>query len=143
MATEPDTTARTLGYLEGRITEQAAAIQDVRHDLAGLRQEVNTGFQEGRQELRDEIQAVRQEMKDGFQELRQEMKEEIQAVRQEMKDGFQELRQEMKDGFQELRQETRDVLQEVNRRIDRMYLATWAIGGGIIASLVVLIVRSG
>ena len=88
MATEPDTTDRTLGYLEGRITEQAAVLQDVRQDLAGLRQEVNTGFQE---------------------------------VRQEMRNG----------------------LQEVNRRIDRMFLATWAIGGGIIAALVVLIVRGG
>ena len=89
MATEPDTTDRTLGYPEGRITEQTAVLQDVRQDLAGLRQEVNTGFQE---------------------------------VRQEMRDG----------------------LQEVNRRIDRMFLATsWAIGGGIIAALVVLIVRGG
>ncbi len=88
MATEPDTTDRTLGYLEGRITEQAAVLQDVRQDLAGLRQEVNTGFQE---------------------------------VRQEMRDG----------------------LQEVNRRINRMFPATWAIGGDIIAALVVLIVRGG
>ena len=70
MATEPDTTDRTLGYLEGRITEQAAVLQDVRQDLAGLRQ-------------------------------------------------------------------------EVNRRINRMFLATWAIGGGIIAALVVLIVWGG
>lgn len=99
MATEPDTTARTLGYLEGRITEQAAALQDVRQDLAGLRQEVNT--------------------------------------------GFQEVRQELKEGIQEVRQEVRNGLQEVNRRIDRMFLATWAIGGGIIAALVVLIVRGG
>jgi uncharacterized coiled-coil DUF342 family protein len=99
MATEPDTTDRTLGYLEGRITEQAAALQDVRQDLAGLRQEVNTGFQE---------------------------------VRQELKEGIQEVRQEIRNG-----------LQEVNRRIDRMFLATWAIGGGIIAALVVLIVRGG
>ena len=88
MATEPDTTDRTLGYLEGRITEQAAALQDVRQDLAGLRQEVKTEFRE---------------------------------VRQEMRDGFQ----------------------DVTRRIDRMFLATWAIGGGIIAALVVLIVRGG
>jgi predicted nucleic acid-binding Zn-ribbon protein len=88
MATEPDTTDRTLGYLEGRITEQAAALQDMRQDLAGLRQEVKTEFRE---------------------------------VRQEMRDGFQ----------------------DVTRRIDRMFLATWAIGGGIIAALVVLIVRGG
>ena len=88
MATEPDTTDRTLGYLEGRITEQAAALQDVRQDLAGLRQEVKTEFRE---------------------------------VRQEMRDGFQ----------------------DVTRRIDRMFLATWVIGGGIIAALVVLIVWGG
>ena len=88
MATEPDTTDRTLGYLAGRITEQATAIQDMRQDLAGLRQEVKTEFRE---------------------------------VRQEMRDGFQ----------------------DVTRRIDRMFLATWAIGGGIIAALVVLIVRGG
>ena len=88
MATEPDTTDRTLGYLEGRITEQAAALQDMRQDLAGLRQEVKTEFRE---------------------------------VRQEMRDGFQ----------------------DVTRWIDRMFLATWAIGGGIIAALVVLIVRGG
>ena len=110
MATEPDTTDRTLGYLEGRITEQAAAIQDVRQDVAGLRQDVKTEFREVRQELRTGLQEVRQELKDGLQE-----------VRQEMRDGFQ----------------------DVTRRIDRMFLATWAIGGGIIAALVVLIVRGG
>ena len=48
--------------------------------------------------------------------------------------------------LQELRQELRDVRQEiraVNSRIDRLFLATWAIGGGIIAALVVQIIRAG
>jgi hypothetical protein len=41
--------------------------------------------------------------------------------------------------LQELRQE----LRAVNARVDRLFLATWAIGGGIIAALVVQIVRAG
>jgi uncharacterized membrane protein len=55
---------------------------------------------------------------------------------------LQELRQELRD----LRQELRDLRQElraVNARVDRLFLATWAIGGGIIAALVVQIVRAG
>ena len=38
--------------------------------------------------------------------------------------------------LQDLRQEVR----AVNTRIDRMFIATWAIGGGIIAALIGLIV---
>lgn len=48
--------------------------------------------------------------------------------------------------LQELRQELQDVRQEVravNSRIDRLFLATWAIGGGIIAALLVQIFRAG
>lgn len=41
--------------------------------------------------------------------------------------------------LQELRQE----LRAVNARVDRLFLATWAIGGGIIAALVVQIIRAG
>jgi type VI protein secretion system component VasF len=95
MVLEPDTTSRTLGYLEGRITEQAAGLQDLRQELAGFRQEVRAEFQEVRA-------------------------------------GLQEVNQRLDQG-----------LQAVNSRIDRMFLATWAIGGGIIAALVVMIIRSG
>ena len=48
--------------------------------------------------------------------------------------------------LQKLRQELRDVRQEVravNSRIDRLFLATWTIGGGIIAALLVQIFRAG
>ena len=48
--------------------------------------------------------------------------------------------------IRDLRQELRDLRQElraVNARIDRIFLATWAIGGGIIAALVVQIIRAG
>ena len=38
--------------------------------------------------------------------------------------------------LQDLRQEVR----AINTRIDRMFIATWAIGGGIIAALIGLIV---
>ena len=38
--------------------------------------------------------------------------------------------------LQDLRQEVR----AVNTRIDRMFIATWAIGGGLIAALIGLIV---
>ena len=41
--------------------------------------------------------------------------------------------------LRDLRQEVR----AVNTRIDRMFVATWAIGGGIIAALIGLIVQGG
>ena len=56
--------------------------------------------------------------------------------------ALQELRQELRD----VRQELRDVRQEfrsVHLRIDRLFLSTWAIGGGIIAALIVQIIRAG
>ena len=50
--------------------------------------------------------------------------------------------------IQDLREDLREGLKEVNARIDqltawldRMFLSSWAIGGGIIASLIVLIIR--
>ncbi len=66
--------------------------------------------------------------------LEGQMEQVIQAL--------QELRQELRD----VRSELRDVRQEfraVHLRIDRLFLATWAIGGGIIAALVVQIIRAG
>ena len=41
--------------------------------------------------------------------------------------------------LQEIRQDTR----AVNSRIDRLFLSTWAIGGGIIATLLVQMFRGG
>ena len=57
--------------------------------------------------------------------------------------------------LQDLRTDLREGLKEVNARVDhlsgrldhltsrigRMFLSSWAIGGGIIASLIVLIIR--
>ena len=50
--------------------------------------------------------------------------------------------------LQDLRTDIREGLKEVNvrvdhlsSRIDRMFLSSWAIGGGIIASLIVLMIR--
>ena len=106
MASEPETQARTLGYLEGRITEQATALQDLRQDMTSFRQEVNTGLQEVRA-------------------------------------GLQEVNQRLDQGLQEVNTRIDQGLQAINARIDRMFLSTWAIGGGIIAALVVMIIRGG
>ena len=75
MAIETDDSR--LGRMEGRVEEQAAAIQDINR--------------------------------------------RIDAVNQRMDQGFQAF----------------------NQRMDRLFLATWAIGGGIIAALVIQIVRAG
>lgn len=56
--------------------------------------------------------------------------------------ALQELRQELRDVLSELR-DVRQEFRSVNLRIDRLFLATWAIGGGIIAALVVQIIRAG
>ena len=53
--------------------------------------------------------------------------------------ALQELRQEIRQEILDVRQEIR----AVNSRIDRLFLATWAIGGGIIAALIVQIIRAG
>jgi putative exporter of polyketide antibiotics len=64
--------------------------------------------------------------------------------------AIQDLSRRLDDGLLEIRQEVRETngrmdqgFQAVNARIDRLFLATWAIGGGIIAALVVQIARSG
>ena len=59
---------------------------------------------------------------------------------------LQDNRNEHRTEHQNIREELRDIRQElraVNTRIDRLFLATWAIGGGIIAALVVQIIRAG
>ena len=40
-------------------------------------------------------------------------------------------------------QEMRQDMRAVNSRIDRLFLSTWAIGGGIIATLLVQMFRAG
>ena len=40
-------------------------------------------------------------------------------------------------------QEMRQDIRAVNSRIDRLFLSTWAIGGGIIATLLVQMFRGG
>jgi uncharacterized coiled-coil protein SlyX len=51
--------------------------------------------------------------------------------------------QDLREGLREVRAEVRDGLRAVNARIDRLFLSSWAIGGGIIAALVVQIIRAG
>jgi hypothetical protein len=60
--------------------------------------------------------------------------------------GIQDIREELRAtnsrldaGLQELREGQRDL----NARIDWLFLASWAVGGGIIAALVVQIIRAG
>jgi uncharacterized coiled-coil protein SlyX len=53
--------------------------------------------------------------------------------------AIQEISRRLDTGLAEVRQEFR----VLNARIDRLFLSTWAIGGGIIAALVVQIIRAG
>jgi uncharacterized coiled-coil protein SlyX len=53
--------------------------------------------------------------------------------------AIQEISRRLDTGLAEVRQE----LRVLNARIDRLFLSTWAIGGGIIAALVVQIIRAG
>jgi ElaB/YqjD/DUF883 family membrane-anchored ribosome-binding protein len=100
------------GYLEGRIAEQSAFLQE-------LSRRIDSG-----------LQAVNQRMDSGLQEVNQRMDSGLQAVNQRMDSGLQEVNQRMDSG-----------LQEVNRRIDRLFLAILGVGGAILAALIVLIVR--
>ena len=127
MTAEPDAT-QTLGYLEGRITEQSAMLQQLHTDMTA-------GFQQ----LRAESQQLRADMTAGFQQLRAES----QQLRADMTAESQQLRAES----QQLRADMTTGLQQVNSRIDRVLLTGWIIGGAIIASQIglvaTLIVRGG
>ena len=138
MTAEPDAT-QTLGYLEGRITEQSAMLQQLHTDMT-------VGFQQ----LRAESQQLRADMTAGFQQLRAES----QQLRADMTAESQQLRADMTAESQQLRAESQQLradmttgLQQVNSRIDRVLLTGWIIGGAIIASQIglvaTLIVRGG
>ena len=62
MVAEPETIARTLGQLEGRIAELSASVQEVNRRMDAGIQEVNRRMDAG-------IQEVNRRMEAGFQEV--------------------------------------------------------------------------
>ena len=132
MVAEPETIARALGQLEGRITELSVSIQETNSRM-------DTGFQAFRQEL----QEFNLRMDERFQEVNHRMDERFQEVNRRMDAGFQAFRQEL----QEVNYRMDERFREVNHRIDRMLLALLAIGGGLIIAqtglMATLIIRSG
>ena len=58
--------------------------------------------------------------------------------------ALQDLRTDIREGLKEVNARVDHLsgrLDHLSSRIDRMFLSSWAIGGGIIASLIVLIIR--
>ena len=132
MVAEPETIARALGQLEGRITELSVSIQEVNHRM-------DAGFQAFRQEL----QEFNHRMDARFQEFNQHMDARFQEFNHRMDTGFQAFRQEL----QEVNHRMDARFQEVNHRIDRMLLALLVIGGGLVIAqtglMATLIIRGG
>ncbi len=71
----------------------------------------------------------------------------LHQLRSEMTSGFDQLRSEMTSGFDQLRSEMTSGSEHVNSRIDqlndrifRLMLAVIAVGGGVIAALVALLI---
>ena len=132
MVAEPETIARALGQLEGRITELSVSIQEVNRRM-------DAGFQAFRQEL----QEVNIRTDERFQEVNNRMDAGFQAFRQEL----QEFNHRIDARFQEFNHRMDERFQEFNHRIDRMLLALLAIGGGLIIAqtglMATLIIRSG
>ena len=64
------------------------------------------------------------------------------AVRQvnTVGEGFRQVNTDMGEGFRQVNTDMASGLQQVNDRIDRLLLTVLAIGGGIIAALVGLII---
>ena len=62
MVAEPETIARTLGQLEGRITELSASVQEVNRRM-------DAGFQEVNRRMDAGFQEVNRRMDAGFQEV--------------------------------------------------------------------------
>ena len=75
---------RQLGYLEGRMEEQAIALRDLKAGQQELRAEVRSDIAEvraGLQELRAEVRSDIAEVRAGLQELRAEVRSDIADVR--------------------------------------------------------------
>ncbi len=62
MVAEPETIARTLGQLEGRITELSASVQEVNRRM-------DAGLQEVNRQMDARFQEVNRRMDAGFQEV--------------------------------------------------------------------------
>ena len=69
MVAEPETIARALGQLEGRITELSVSIQEVNRRMEAGLQEVNHRMDAGFQAIRQELQEVNHRMDVRFQEV--------------------------------------------------------------------------
>ena len=75
----------------------------------------------------------------------------LQEIRTDLREGLKEvnarvdqLRTDLREGLKEVNARVDHVsgrLDHLSSRIDRMFVSSWAIGGGIIASLIVLIIR--
>ena len=90
------------------------------------------GRVEGRVEsLAEGQREVREEMRAGQNELREEMRAGQNELREEMRAGQNELREEMRAG----QNENRSGFAEMNRRIDRLFYAILAFGGGVVAAV--------
>jgi predicted nucleic acid-binding Zn-ribbon protein len=68
MVAEPETIARALGQLEGRITELSVSIQEVNRRM-------DAGLQEANRRMEAGLQEVNHRMDAGFQAIRQELQE--------------------------------------------------------------------
>ncbi len=69
MATFEPEPSRTLGYLEGRITEQSKAIEALQSDLKTGLQEVNARLDVGLKEVNARLDAGLKEVRDGQRQL--------------------------------------------------------------------------
>ena len=117
MTTQEQDPGHQLGYLEGRMEEQAVALQDLKA---------------GQQELRTEVRADIAEVRVGQQELGRRMDAGLQEVRERQ----QELSRRLESGLQDVRAGQKQITSTL-----------LLISGGLVATLmgglVALVIRIG
>ena len=96
--------------------------------------------------IQDDIREMRVDQQAGMREIQSEirqMRTEHQAEMRQMRAEHQEEIREMRAEHQADMRQVTGRFDQVNGRIDRLFWAIIGVGGGVIAALIVLILRMG
>ena len=124
MTTATDDTR--LGIMEGRLTEQSIAIQELRND-----------FREGQQQMNARLDEFRAEVNTRFGEINTRFGE-INTRFGEVNTRFGEVSarfDEVNAQFDEIRAEVNDRFEQMNNRIHQLTLAVIGVGGTVAVAM--------
>jgi BMFP domain-containing protein YqiC len=118
MASETQDISRILGQIEGRLAEHSARFDHIDTRLDQVNSDMAEGFRQ-----------VNADMAEGFRQVNSDMTEGLHQVNSDITEGFRQVKADMTEGFR-----------HGSNRTDRLLLAIFGVGGGIIGALIGLLI---